>query len=178
MAGRRRKQFKPYIGQLETARQLIRHRNIMLGLPITKLSIATCPYGYEQDPDDEHMLRPVQKELEALYFARILKSRSTYAQLAEWITKETGRPITKDSVRCLMRYRPPLSAYILTLDERIQIATCPTEEKAIALDPRHIEWNQRKNSKARTEYRKAREAFARRTEEARRLKRAEQEERQ
>jgi hypothetical protein len=168
------KPFKPYIGQLGTAKQLIRHRNIMLGLPITKLSTAFAPYGYEDDPDREGWYRPVQKELEALYWARQFKQRSTYRQLAEWLTKETGRSITRDSFRVICRYRPPLAALLLPLHDRLSIATCANEEKAIELDIRNARWNTRKSIEARSRYLKARSEVVKRKEEARRAERSKQ----
>lgn len=156
-----------------TARQLIRWRNIMLGLPITHIHIASIPYGYEIDPDKKGWLRPVDKQLQALYWARHLRCRSTLAELARWVSKEGGRPIGYHSLDMLFRYRPPLNTYLLPLHDRISIATCPTEEEAIRLQPEGAGWERRKNLSKRTAYLKARAAAVRLRDEANGVKREE-----
>ncbi len=166
--GRKRKKY--YIGEIRTARQLIRHRNIMLGLPIPRSKFGTIPYGYEDDPDREAWLRPIQKELDALYFARNLRARSTIKQLAAWISKETGREITWQTLRILFRYRPPIAALLLPLHDRLSIATAPSEETATALQPINVEWNTKKSIEHRTSYHRARKEALRRKTEANKAK--------
>ena len=156
-----------------TARQLIRWRNIMLGLPIVHLRIAQIPFGYELDPDKEGWLRPVDKELHALYWAWRLKTRSTKAELARWVTKETGRYVSYQALYEIFRYRPPLATYLLPLNDRFSIATCPTEEKAIELQPNHVGWGYRKNVAQRNAYNRARDAAVKLREQANRAKRQE-----
>lgn len=169
---RKGKEYKPAASKQVNATQLIRYRNIMLGLPIKRIREAFIPYGYEIDPNNSERLIPVQKQLEALYYARTFKHKSTFEKLAAWISKETGRTITRFALISIFRYRTPLSVYILPLDDRIRIATDPTEETAFKKDPKGIEWRLRKNPQARRDYLNARRAFAERKEEIRNSKRS------
>lgn len=121
--------------EIKTARQLIRYRNIMLGLPIPTITYAKIPFGYEVDPDNTAMLRPVQKQLEALWAARLKFPKSTYPLLAEWVSEETGRYISFRGLQRIFNTRPPLEAYLLPLHDRINIATALTEKEAIEAQP-------------------------------------------
>lgn len=161
-------------GRIKHAKQLIRFRNIMMGLPILYMCNPTInndiPFGYEHDSDREGWLRPVQKQLEALYWARTLVKRATMEELAAWITQETGRTLTRRAWQSIIYTRPPLSVYLLPLNERIQIATSETEETAIAKAPVGIQWTLRKRIKERTEYTQARRKVKSGTSEVKELK--------
>lgn len=156
----------------------MRHRNIMLGLPITRLRIADYPFGYEPDPDKEGWLRPVQKQLEALWFARKFQRRSSMNELARWVTNHTGRPISSDGLRIIFRMRPPLEAYLLDLDDRFAIATCATEEEAIKRIPKKRRSPASKGNEGKARYNELRIAAVQRKEKAREAKQLELQQRQ
>lgn len=54
----------------------------------------TIPFGYYQDPDDKDILRPIPKELEALEKAKKFLKEFPSLEVADWLTKETGRYIS------------------------------------------------------------------------------------
>lgn len=65
-------------------------------LPIRRKA-RTIPWGYEVDPADPQMLRPVLSMLHLLESAeRAFRARtSTHQEIAEWLTAKTGVPITR-----------------------------------------------------------------------------------
>ena len=54
----------------------------------------TIPFGYEEDPDDADMLLPVPRELRALEKAKEYLKQYSYREVANWLTKQTGRSIS------------------------------------------------------------------------------------
>ena len=62
-------------------------------IPIVKLG-RTCPFGYEEDPENEGMLLPVIKELELLEEAKKLLKDYSLRTVAEWLTQNSGRYIS------------------------------------------------------------------------------------
>ena len=52
------------------------------------------PFGYEEDPDDEGMWKPIPLELEYLEQAKIHLKKYSARQVAAWLTTRTGRSIT------------------------------------------------------------------------------------
>lgn len=54
----------------------------------------TIPYGYKEDPDDNDMLLPVPRELRALEKAKQYLKQYSYREVANWLTKQTGRSIS------------------------------------------------------------------------------------
>lgn len=167
----RGKERRSHKAEIKTARQLIRHRNIMLGLPIRYLDTAFIPYGYELDPDKEGWLRPVEKELQILYLARTSWAHSSLEKLAVWISNETGRPLTWQGLRSIFRTRLPLATYLLPLHDRISIATALNEDKAIEIQPEGRRWDTRNNPNRAKYYEARRAAVAKREQERRDLKR-------
>jgi hypothetical protein len=150
------KSNRVWVGAITNARQLIRYRNIMLGLPIRQArwgaKLSQAPYGYEIDPDKPGWLRPVQLQLEALYYARKFERTTSRVALAKWVSDYTGRPVSVLTLRDLFRERPPLSTYLLDLDDRIAIATCPDEEEAIRLKNYSADWYRSKYPKGEARY--------------------------
>ena len=54
----------------------------------------TIPFGYSVDPDNEHILRPIPRELDALEKAKKHLKQYSYRQVANWLSKFTDRSIT------------------------------------------------------------------------------------
>ena len=52
------------------------------------------PFGYKQSELDDNTLEPIQNELEALEQAKIYLENSSYREVANWVTKKTGRYIS------------------------------------------------------------------------------------
>ena len=52
------------------------------------------PFGYEIDPEDENFLLPVEQELDALELAKKHLRQYSYREVANWLSKETGRYIS------------------------------------------------------------------------------------
>ena len=53
----------------------------------------TIPFGYKLNDNDNHLLDPVDYELEALEVARKYIKQYSYREVANWLTKQTGRYI-------------------------------------------------------------------------------------
>ena len=62
-------------------------------LPIPRIA-RTVPFGYEGDPDDPDMLLPIPRELRALEKAKEYLQQYSYREVANWLTKQTGRSIS------------------------------------------------------------------------------------
>tara|TARA_B100002019_G_C21228370_1_gene578644 strand:+ start:668 stop:1093 length:426 start_codon:yes stop_codon:yes gene_type:complete len=62
-------------------------------LPIPRIA-RTVPFGYEEDPDDPDMLLPIPRELRALEKAKEYLQQYSYREVANWLTKQTGRSIS------------------------------------------------------------------------------------
>jgi len=62
-------------------------------LPIPRIA-RTIPFGYEIDPEDSHLLLPVKLELDLLEQARKYVKQYSYRQVANWLTKNSGRDIS------------------------------------------------------------------------------------
>jgi hypothetical protein len=67
-------------------------------LPVVRLG-TTIPFGYEQDPEDPDVLLPVVKELELLEEAKKHLKKYSIREVANWLTKESGRPISHEGLR-------------------------------------------------------------------------------
>lgn len=52
------------------------------------------PFGYEQDPDNEHVLLPIPEELELLEKAKLYLREYSLRQVANWLSEESGRYIS------------------------------------------------------------------------------------
>jgi hypothetical protein len=62
-------------------------------LPIPRIA-RTIPFGYKEDPDDNDMLLPVPRELRAIEKAKEYLKQYSYREVANWLTKQTGRSIS------------------------------------------------------------------------------------
>ena len=54
----------------------------------------TVPFGYEEDAEDSDFLLPIKEELDALEQAKQHLIQYSYREVANWLSKETGRYIS------------------------------------------------------------------------------------
>ena len=59
----------------------------------------TIPFGYIKNNEDPNLLNPVQNELDKLEMARKYVNQYSYREVANWLTKETGRYISHVGLR-------------------------------------------------------------------------------
>ena len=57
------------------------------------------PFGYRLNKDDIDLLDPIPYELEAIELARKYVNQYSYRQVANWLTKKTGRDISHVGLR-------------------------------------------------------------------------------
>ena len=69
----------------------IKENNLWVAIP--KVS-RTIPFGYEVDPEDEGILLPIVDELDKLEVAKNYLKQYSYREVANWLTKHTGRTIS------------------------------------------------------------------------------------
>tara|TARA_R100000458_G_C8149805_1_gene157869 strand:+ start:66 stop:470 length:405 start_codon:yes stop_codon:yes gene_type:complete len=54
----------------------------------------TIPFGYKQNENDSALLDPIEKELTLLEQARKYVNQYSYRQVANWLSKQSGRYIS------------------------------------------------------------------------------------
>ena len=59
----------------------------------------TIPFGYRINEEDSELLDPIPYELEAIELARKYVNQYSYRQVANWLTKKTGRDISHTGLR-------------------------------------------------------------------------------
>ena len=69
----------------------IKENNIWVAIPRVS---RTIPFGYEVDPEDEGILLPIADELDKLEMAKNYLKQYSYREVANWLTKHTGRTIS------------------------------------------------------------------------------------
>ena len=57
------------------------------------------PFGYKLNEEDQNLLDPISYELEAIELARKYTKQYSYRQIANWLTKKTGRVISHVGLR-------------------------------------------------------------------------------
>ena len=57
------------------------------------------PFGYKLNEEDKDLLDPIPYELEAIELARKYSKQYSYRQIANWLTKKTGREISHVGLR-------------------------------------------------------------------------------
>ena len=62
-------------------------------MPIPRIA-RTVPFGYELDPEDKNLLKPIKIELDLLEQARKYVKQYSYRQVANWLSKNSGRDIS------------------------------------------------------------------------------------
>ena len=67
-------------------------------VPIPRIS-RTIPFGYEVDPDDPDVLLPIEHQLDMLEQAKKYLKQYSYREVANWLTRNTGRDISHVGLR-------------------------------------------------------------------------------
>jgi hypothetical protein len=67
-------------------------------VPIPRIS-RTIPFGYEVNPDDPDVLLPIDHELDMLEQAQRYLKQYSYREVANWLTRNTGRDISHVGLR-------------------------------------------------------------------------------
>jgi len=67
-------------------------------VPIPRIS-RTIPFGYEVNPDDPDVLLPIDYELDMLEQAQRYLKQYSYREVANWLTRNTGRDISHVGLR-------------------------------------------------------------------------------
>jgi hypothetical protein len=67
-------------------------------LPVPKIA-RTIPFGYQVDPDDEHVLLPIKNELDLLEKAKDYLKQYSYREVANWLSRNTNRYISHVGLR-------------------------------------------------------------------------------
>ena len=62
-------------------------------MPIPRIA-RTIPFGYELDPEDKNLLKPIKIELDLLEQARKYIKQYSYREVANWLSKNIGRDIS------------------------------------------------------------------------------------
>ena len=62
-------------------------------IPIPRIS-RTIPFGYDVDPDDPDVLLPNEHQLDMLVKAQKYLKQYSYREVANWLTRNTGRSIS------------------------------------------------------------------------------------
>jgi len=57
------------------------------------------PFGYKINKEDQDLLDPIPYELEAIELARKYTKQYSYREIANWLTKKTGRDISHVGLR-------------------------------------------------------------------------------
>ena len=67
-------------------------------IPIPRIS-RTIPFGYDVDPDDPDVLLPNEHQLDMLEKAQKYLKQYSYREVANWLTRNTGRSISHVGLR-------------------------------------------------------------------------------
>ena len=62
-------------------------------MPIPRIA-RTIPFGYQVDPEDKNLLKPIKIELDLLEQARKYIKQYSYREVANWLSKNSGRDIS------------------------------------------------------------------------------------
>ena len=62
-------------------------------MPIPRIA-RTIPFGYELDPEDKNLLKPIKIELDLLEQARKYIKQYSYREVTNWLSKNSGRDIS------------------------------------------------------------------------------------
>jgi len=89
------------------------------------------PFGYRLHPDNKGLLEPIPDELEALELAKRHLKQYSYRDVANWLTKQTGRYISHAGLKQrveIERRRKKASTIKRNLAKRLQKALEQIEE--------------------------------------------------
>ena len=87
----------------------------------------TVPFGYKLDENDPYILRPIPEELDALEQARKYIKQYSYREVANWLTKQTGRYISHVGLRKRLQHEQKRKNTVRSLRKWAEYA-----EKAIS----------------------------------------------
>ena len=57
------------------------------------------PFGYEVNKDNDRLLEPIPEELEALQLAKRHLLQYSYREVAQWLSRQTGRSISHNGLK-------------------------------------------------------------------------------
>jgi len=57
------------------------------------------PFGYEVNKDNDRLLEPIRDELEALEVAKKHLLQYSYREVAQWLTRQTGRSLSHTGLK-------------------------------------------------------------------------------
>jgi len=57
------------------------------------------PFGYEVNEDNDRLLEPIPEELEALEVAKRHLLQYSYREVAQWLSRQTGRSISHNGLK-------------------------------------------------------------------------------
>lgn len=89
------------------------------------------PFGYRIHPDNDGLLEPIPEELEALELAKRHLQQYSLREVANWLTKQTGRSISHAGLKQrieIERRRKKTIAIKRNLAKRLQKALSQIEE--------------------------------------------------
>lgn len=66
--------------------------------PVVRIG-SHVPFGYTQDQENPDILLPIVSELELLETAKKHLKKYSYREVANWLTKESGRSISHEGLR-------------------------------------------------------------------------------
>ena len=93
--------------------------------PIVRVTMRQVPFGYVVSEDNPNLLLPVPIELEALELAKKHLKQYSYREVANWLTKQTGRSISHMGLKKrvdIERKRKKAAAIKRELAKRLQKA--------------------------------------------------------
>ena len=67
--------------------------------PVVRVAARVVPFGYEVDPDNDKLFKPIPQELEALELAKKHLKQYSYREVAAWLTTQTGRSISHSGLQ-------------------------------------------------------------------------------
>jgi hypothetical protein len=79
-------------------------KNQWVSIPKHPGAARKVPFGYKENEEDPDWLDPIPFELEALEKARQYLKQYSYEKVAHWLSKTTGRTITKDGLNKRFKY--------------------------------------------------------------------------
>ena len=85
-------------------------------IPIPRIA-RTVPFGYEQDPENNDILLPIPKELRAMEKAKEYLKQYSYREVANWLTKQTGRSISHMGLKKRVESEQSCKRRVATLRE-------------------------------------------------------------
>lgn len=106
---------------LNTIEKIDRNRRMMLALPVEKNKGKHIPWGYKISESDPKVIEADERLFKILLLAKNYIKEYSIRSIAEWISKESGNPITYEGFRRLIIDRCPDDRCLLPMEEREKI---------------------------------------------------------